>query len=85
MRRSLTLVCLAALVGCAPLAAKDGVEGDAPIDGAYDSFRSPRDHGAITFGRAEQGELTATEGFHAWTFSLSGPASVALSRLIGSL
>lgn len=78
MRRSLTLVCLAALVGCAPATAKDGLEEDAPIDGAYDSFRSPTDHGVLTFGRAEHAELTAAEGFHAWTFSLSGPASVSL-------
>lgn len=81
MRATLTALSCLALAGCVASSFdgdKTGSEEDAPIDGAYDSFRSPIDHGALLFGRAEHAELTAAEGFHAWTFSLSGRASVAL-------
>jgi len=74
------IACLA-LVGCAgsPLdAEKPPAEEDVPVDGAFDSFRSPIDHGALMFGRPERSELTAAQGFHAWTFELTGPASVTV-------
>ena len=74
------LVCLAltACVGSPLDAEKGAVEEDAPIDGAFDSFRSTTDHGALTFGVADRAELTAATGFHSWTFTLTGPASVTL-------
>ncbi len=79
MRTRLLLASLAlSALACAPLADKGVGEEDAPVDGAYDSFRSPTDHGLLAFGVQGQGTLTAAEGFHSWTFSLSGPASVAL-------
>lgn len=68
------------LMGClAADADKVGLEEeDALVDGAYDSFRSPIDHGELAFGTPALSELTAAEGFHAWTFSLTGDASVAI-------
>jgi len=77
--RSLTVLACLALVGCVAADLKDvGAEEDAPIDGAYDSLRSPTDHGVLTFGTASRAELTAAEGYHAWTFSVTGPATVTV-------
>jgi hypothetical protein len=81
MRAHLVALSCLALVACAgsPLAAdKPLAEEDAPVDGAFDSFRSTTDHGELVFGRAERASLTAAAGFHSWTFTLTGPASVTL-------
>jgi subtilisin-like proprotein convertase family protein len=79
MRDLLVLACLVSFTGCVAADLKDpGGEEDAPVDGAYDSFRSPTDHGVLAFGTAARSELTAAAGYHAWTFSLTGPASVTV-------
>ncbi len=81
-RDLLTLLATSAigLTGCvdASMADKTGDEEDAPIDGAFDSFRSPTDHGALAFGEQASASLTADEGFHTWTFELSSSSDVAL-------
>jgi len=75
---ALTCLALAACTG-SPLDAEKGpVEEDTPVDGAFDSFRSPIDHGALMFGVEDGSELTASQGFHAWTFELTGPAAVTV-------
>lgn len=65
-------------------AADKGLESDLPDDGdKADSFAKPTDHGAIAFSSAQQSVLASTAQYHAWTFSLSGNASVhaATSRV----
>ncbi len=51
-----------------------GLEDNVPEDGKLDSFRSPTDHGGISFGTVTTAKLTATEQHHTWTLSLSAPA-----------
>lgn len=53
-----------------------GPEENLPEDGKLDSFRTPTDHGAISFGAAVSAKLTATEQHHTWTLTLSGPAQL---------
>ena len=83
MRPTVVLALLLAL-GCqAGPAQKVGPEEDPPVDGALDSFRSPVDHGALTLGGSVTATLSAEESFHAWTFDLAAPASVALRTADG--
>jgi hypothetical protein len=77
--KHITVLLAAVLTACAPIEAPDkGPAEEAPIDGAYDSFRSPVEHRELLFGRAELAELTVRESFHAWTFTLREQSSVAL-------
>lgn len=78
--RSRLLVSLLALAaGCAPLAGDKGSEQeDAIVDGAADSIRSPTWLGSLTFGLAERSELTSTQRYLAWDFTLSDQAAVTL-------
>jgi hypothetical protein len=68
-------------MACAAPVAKDPelAEEDAPIDGAFDSLRSPTDHGALTLAMTTAAEITRDERVHAWTFELFGQASVAVA------
>lgn len=71
----------ASLAGCAasPNAAEKGMtEEDAPLDGAYDSFRAPTLLGDLTFGRAERSEITSTQRYLAWNFSVSASSAVTV-------
>lgn len=69
-----------------PLAACLGEGGKGPEeeldgleDGKADSHRKPTDHGPIAFGQPAVSALTASERFHAWTFELSGDATLELT------
>lgn len=78
MRPYLMLFVLA--TGCLGEDAK-GVEDDLDVlDEKADSFAKPTDHGAIGFGTgaAQASAITDSEKYHAWTFELSGDASVQL-------
>ncbi len=55
-----------------------GEESALPEDAKDDSFRKPTEHGELKFGLTNQGELTADERFHTWTFTLTGGANVTL-------
>ena len=71
----------ASLGGCAasPNAVdKAATEEDAPLDGAYDSFRAPTLLGDLTFGRAERSELTSAQRYLAWNFSLTASSAVTV-------
>ncbi len=50
-------------------------------DSAYstDSFASPTEHGELRFGAPNPAEFTNDNRFHAWTFTLTGPAELELS------
>jgi hypothetical protein len=61
-----------------------GDEEDIPVDGKDDSFVNPSHHGVMKFGVDNSATITATEGFHTWTFTLSGSASVQLDAVAGS-
>jgi hypothetical protein len=83
--RSIALFALAlSMVGCQPApSGKDGPEEDPPLDGAFDSFRSPTEHGELLFGRSIDADITDDDAFHAWTFTLTGPARVDLRIGLG--
>ena len=55
-----------------------GAEDDELIDGKMDSFYTPTMHGDLAFGTPNTATITSDERFHAWTFTLSGEASVEL-------
>jgi hypothetical protein len=71
---SLALCLPLGLTAC--LDAEKGEESELPIDGEADSFRTPTNHGFIGFGAGEASAITDAEQYHAWTFSLSAPASI---------
>jgi len=58
--------------------ADKGDEDDIPTDGKEDSFVHPSDHGTLAFGIANKASFTDSEGFHMWTFELTGNAKVDL-------
>ena len=76
------LLSLVLALGCAPSAAEiaKGASQDEPVldDGPFDSARAPTDLGTLTFGRAERSELTASQRYLAWDFTLSDGAAVTL-------
>ncbi|UJR86737.1 DVUA0089 family protein [Sandaracinus amylolyticus] len=79
MTRSIRLLALVpALLACQAAPVDKGAEEDAPLDGAADSFRNPIDHSALALGGSVSAEITRDESFHAWTFELTAPASIAL-------
>jgi hypothetical protein len=65
------------LTGCGP-APKGPEEEPLLADGKADSFVSPTEHGPLAFGASNQAVVDGSQRFHAWTFSLSGPAKVTL-------
>lgn len=67
-----SLASLSLLAGCLDGAADKGDEDDIPTDGKADSFGSPTEHGAIPFGSSSSAAFTDAEGFHSWTFTLTG-------------
>ncbi|MDX2091400.1 MAG: hypothetical protein SFX73_26305 [Kofleriaceae bacterium] len=66
-----------AVTGCTSEPDKGGEE-DALSEGKDDSFASPTEHGAMSFGIPSRASVTGEQGFHSWTFELSANASVAL-------
>lgn len=82
MRRLLAsaLLAPALLISSACVGESDKGEEDDPLtDSKADSFRTPTEHGTLTFGEPAWAEFTAAQGFHSWTFELSGDASVDLT------
>jgi hypothetical protein len=65
------------LAACAPGLDK-GQEEAEPIDGKFDSFFSPTEHGDLTWFVANQSELNEDDRFHSWTFELTDAADVEL-------
>jgi hypothetical protein len=63
------------LLGCV---AEKGGEENPLVDGKADSFFSPTPHGQLVFGAPNQAEITATEKFHSWTFTLRGDARLSI-------
>jgi hypothetical protein len=76
--RGLVFVAIAS-VGCVGAGDGKGEEEELLDDTKDDSQRKPTDHGAIAFDTPELSALTATERYHAWTFELSGDASVTMT------
>lgn len=71
-----------ALSGCtaSTLDKESGAEDAIPVDGKADSFRSPTEHGRLRLGStASNATISSGERFHAWNFSLSGDAEVAVT------
>ena len=87
MNRSLHMTIALALAGAlaAGCALDAKGEEEAPFDDELeeamkaDSFRLPTEHGELTFGVGSQVSFEEGALFHAWTFSLSDDASVALA------
>jgi hypothetical protein len=79
------LLAASALSGCA--SDPKGDEDDLPIEGKDDSFFQPTSHGDLTFGIPGRASVTANEGFHSWTFTLTDNATVNVttSELTGNL
>ena len=74
MKKLFALALLAA--GC--MEDGKGPEEELLEEGKDDSIRKPTDHGAIAFDTRTNSALTAEERYHAWTFELSGDASVEM-------
>ena len=69
------------IFGCSATTAVDDTksgEEDVPVDGKFDSFRSPQDHGALSFSTEASATLAPGKEFHAWTFSLQDSASLTI-------
>ena len=66
------------LFTCAALSAcaTNTIDSDAAFQ--KDSWRSPTNHGQIAFGEPQHVSLTDTQRFHAWSFTLTEEADVAL-------
>lgn len=56
-----------------------GTEDNPLTDGKDDSFYRPTEHGALRMGIANPATMTDDEQFHAWTFELTGDATIELS------
>jgi len=92
MNRALYSVALACvLAGCssasedpAPGPGAKGAEDNIPLDGKLDSFASPTDHGALTFGSPHAALIESGARYHSWTFALSDDAQVDLSTSLSS-
>jgi hypothetical protein len=63
------------------------VGDDVGSDSAYstDSFASPTEHGELRFGAPNPGEFTDDNRFHAWTFTLTGPAELELATELNAV
>ncbi len=74
--------CLVALALAVPACTDDldkGPESADPAVGALDSIYSPTEHGELAFGAPATATLTRNQQFHAWDFTVHGPASLALA------
>lgn len=81
MTANLRLATLLGLLLSTACLASDGKGGEDELpadDGKDDSQRTPTDHGPIGFGQSLAEELTAAHRYHAWTFELSGDATVSI-------
>lgn len=65
--------------GCSSEPGKPGDEESVPVDGKSDGFSAAEHHGTIDFGRFSPAHLLETHPFHAWDFSLTDGASIAIS------
>lgn len=65
--------------GCSFSTWDKGAEDDADIHfgGPADSFQHPVEHGEFTFGEPHDAQISP-QRFHAWNFTLTGPATIAL-------
>ncbi|MCE9580018.1 MAG: hypothetical protein K8W52_43280 [Deltaproteobacteria bacterium] len=64
-------------LGCMDDMTEDkGAESALPDEGKLDSFAKPTEHGVIPFETPSEATLAATAKYHAWTFELSGTASI---------
>jgi len=84
MRMRSMLAALAATVvlwsGCAAeiISSNKGEEDNAAIGGKLDSWRNPTEHGQLHFGPPVSAAFEDDASFHAWDFTLTGPAEVVL-------
>lgn len=75
----LSLLCAVAGVGCV---ADEGASDHAQLDtleSEVATVNNPVNHGGLPWNITQSATLTAAAGFHAWHFSLSATATVALS------
>ncbi len=56
-----------------------GDEDDSDFDSKADSFAAPTAHGAVPFGRSSDAAFSDSQGFHTWTFKLTGNATTKLA------
>ncbi len=81
MVRSLTCVAvvlasiLATAAGCSAVTDEDAASAEENLD----AFGRPTEHGALGFDRSNDASFTEDQRFHAWTFTLTAPAQIALS------
>jgi hypothetical protein len=70
------------LGACAPVedaaVDKGAEEEELGPEGKSDSFRTPTEQGVLTPGVPSRVRFTEDETFHAWTFTLTGEASISL-------
>lgn len=78
MRTPLFCALVMISAGCLGDDAK-GEEEELLDDSKADSQLRPTDHGPIAFATAGHAALSGTERYHAWTFELSGDASVDMT------
>ncbi|MDX1746776.1 MAG: hypothetical protein R3324_12620, partial [Halobacteriales archaeon] len=58
---------------------------EAPLtDGKTDSFFQPTEHGDASFTIANRATITEDQSFHAWTFELTGEATIELKTEIST-
>lgn len=74
---------LMSLVACGEDASK-GAEEDPLTAGKDDSFFRPTEHGAMRFGVSNPASISDDQKFHAWTFELSGEATVDLATEVSA-
>ena len=55
-----------------------GPESEMPVAGSADSWRNPTNHGELLFGVPSDAEFADDALYHAWDFSLTGPARAQL-------
>jgi len=86
MRTWLPFVAAAALAACGSpnLNDKPSAEENPLFDAEKDdSLRKPTDHGPIAFDKAETAAFDANAQYHAWTFALTGAATVSVKTSFG--
>jgi len=52
------------------------IEADTPLDGAFESFRAPIDHGEVTFGAIQTATFTPDDEAHTWTFAVTDTVAI---------
>lgn len=81
----LSTVLAMALTACTTDALDKGLEDDVPADGKLDSFGTPTDHGELELGASNYAEITYSEGFHSWTFTLTDGAEIDLRTSVQTI